>query len=72
VSYLQVFQGEYDRFGQVDFVAFFVDGCCDDGRIDNDRVVGGHGFPAQFHAGILCRQVGSDVLIQDEGHPDLS
>lgn len=45
--------GENDGIREVDFVGVLVDGSRDDRRVDDDRVVGIHGFAAQLHAGIL-------------------
>lgn len=72
VSHLDVADGEDDRVGQVDFVGVLVDGGRDDGRVDDDRVVGGHGLAAQLHAVVLRGQVDPDVFVEDEGYPDLT
>lgn len=45
--------GKNDRVGEVDFVRVLVDGSRDDRRVDNDGVIGRHGFTAQLHAGVL-------------------
>lgn len=52
-NYLQMSNGENDRVREVDFVRVLVDGGCDDRRVDDHRVVGGQGFAAQLHAGVL-------------------
>lgn len=64
--------GEDHRVGQVDFVGILVDGGRDDGRVDDDRVVGGRGLAAQLHAGVLRGEVDPDVLVEDEGDADLT
>lgn len=70
-NYLEVSDGKNDRVREVDFVSILVDGGRDNRRVDNDRVIGGHGFAAQLHAGVLGRKVDPDVLVQDERYPDL-
>lgn len=64
--------GKYDRVRQVDFVGVLVDGSRDNRWVDDDRVIGGHGFATQLHAGILRRKVDADVFVQDERYPDLT
>lgn len=64
--------GENDRVGEVDFVRVLVDGSRDNRWVDDDRVVGSHGFTSQLHAGVLRREVNPDVFVQDEGDPDLT
>lgn len=64
--------GENDGVGEVDFVGVLVDGGRDDRRVDDDGVVGRHGFAAQLHAGVLRREVDADVFVQDERYPDLT
>lgn len=64
--------GEDNRVGQVDFVGILVDGGRDDGRVDDDGVVGGHGLTARLHAGVLRGEVDPDVFVEDEGYPDLT
>lgn len=64
--------GENNRVREVDFVWVLVDGGRDDGWVDDDRVVGGHGLAAQLHAGVLRGEVDPDVFVEDEGYPDLT
>lgn len=64
--------GENHRVREVDFVRVLVDGGRDNRGVDNDRVIGGHGFAAWLHAGVLRRKVDADVLVQDERYPNLS
>lgn len=64
--------GENDRVREVDFVRVLVDGGRDNRGVDDDRVIGGHGFAAQLHAGVLRGEVDPDVFVQDEGDPDLT
>lgn len=64
--------GKNDRVRQVDFVGVLVDGSRDNRRVDDDRVIGGHGFTTQLHAGILRRKVDADVFVQDKRYPDLT
>lgn len=71
-DHLYVANSEDNRVRQVDFVGILVDGRCDDRRIDDDGVVGGHGLAAQLHAGVLCGEVDPDVFVEDEGYPDLT
>lgn len=71
-THLYVANGEDHRVGQVDFVGVLVDGGRDDGRVDDDRVVGGRGLAAQLHAGVLRGEVDPDVFVEDEGDPDLT
>lgn len=71
-TYRQVFDSEDDRVGQVDLGAVFADGRREDGRVDDDRVVGGQSLVAKLHAGVLRGQVGAQFFVQDEGHPDFT
>lgn len=64
--------GKNDRVREVDFVRVLVDGSRDNRRVDDDRIIGSHGFIAQLHAGIFRWKVDSDVFVQDEGYPNLS
>lgn len=64
--------GENDRVREVDFVRVLVDGGCDDRRVDDHRVVGGQGFAAQLHAGVLSWKIDPDVLVQDERYSDFT
>lgn len=64
--------GKNDRVREVDFVRVFVDGSRDNRWVDNDRVIGGHGFTARLHAGVLRREVDPDVFVQDERYPNLT
>lgn len=64
--------GEDDRVREVYFVGILVDGCCDNGRVDNQRVIGSNGFAAQLHAGVLCRKVHANVFVEDECDPNLT
>lgn len=52
-NYLQMPDGKNHRVREVDFVRVLVDGGRDDRGVDNDRVIGRHGFAAQLHAGVL-------------------
>lgn len=63
--------GKNDRVREVDFVRVLVDGRRDNRRVDDDRVIGSHGFTAQLHAGVLRWQVHPDVFVQDERYPNL-
>lgn len=67
-----MFDGENDRVREVYFVGILVDGSCDNGRVDNQRVIGSNGFNAQLHAGVLRRKVHANVFVQDERDPDLT
>ena len=71
-TYQQVFDGEDDGVGQVDLGAVFADGGGDDGRVDDERVVGGQRLAAQLHTGVLRGQVRAQVFVEDEGHPYLT
>ncbi len=64
--------GENDRVREVDFVRVLVDGSRDNRRVDNDGVIGRHGFIAQLHAGVLRWKVDPDVFVQDERYPNLT
>lgn len=64
--------GENNWVREVDFVWVLVDGGRDDGWVDDDGVVGGHGLAAQLHAGVLRGEVDPDVFVEDEGYPDLT
>ncbi len=70
-SYLNVPHGEYDGVGQVDFVTVFVDGRRYNGRVDDDRVVCVQRLAAELHAGVFSGQIWTQMLVQDERHPDL-
>ena len=72
LPYLQVFDSEDHGLGQVNLIALFVNGRRDDRGVDDDRVIGVDGLAAQSHAGVLRGQVGAQVPVQDEGHPDLT
>lgn len=67
-----MFDREDDRLRQVNLVALLVDGCHDDGGVDNDRIVGVYGLAAQSDAGVLCGEIGAQVPVEDKGHPDLT
>lgn len=71
-THLYVADCKDNRVGQVDFVGVFVDGGRDDGRVDDDGVVGSRGLAAQFHAGVLRGEVDADVFVEDESYPDLA
>lgn len=68
--YLNMAHGEYDGVGQVDFVTVFVDGRRYNGRVDDDRVVCVQRLAAELHAGIFSGQIRTQMLVQDERHPD--
>lgn len=69
--YLNMSHGEYDGVRQVDFVAVFVDGRRYNGRVDDDRVVCVQRLAAELHAGVFSGQIRTQMLVQDERHPDL-
>lgn len=69
--YLNMSHGEYDGVGQVDFVTVFVDGRRYNGRVDDDRVVCVQRLAAELHAGVFSGQIRTQMLVQDERHPDL-
>lgn len=71
-SHLQVSDGEDHGVRQVHLVGVLVDGGRDDGRVDDDGVVGGQGVAAQLDGGVLRGQVNADVFVEDEGDPDLT
>lgn len=71
-SYLQVFDGEDHGLRQVNLIALLVNGCCDDRGVDDNRVIRVDRLAAQSHARILRRQVGTQVPVQDKGHPNLT
>lgn len=72
LTYLQVFDSEDHRLRQVNLIALLVNGCCDDRGVDDNRVIRIDRLAAQSNAGVLCGQVGTQVPIQDKGHPDLT
>lgn len=64
--------GENNRIREVDFVWVLVDSGRDDGWVDDDGVVSGHGLAAQLYAGVLRGEVDPDVFVEDEGYPYLT
>lgn len=69
---LQVFDSEDHGLRQVNLIALLVNGCCDDWGVDNNRVIRVDCLAAQSDAGVFCGQVGTQVPVQDKGHPDLT
>ncbi len=72
LSYLQVFDSEDHWLRQVHLIALLVNGSCDDRGVDDNGVIRVDGLAAQSHTCILCGQVGTQVPVQDKGHPDLT
>lgn len=68
--YLNMLHSKYDGVRQVDFVTVFVDGRRYNGRVDDDRVVCVQRLAAELHAGIFSGQIRTQMLVQDERHPD--
>lgn len=64
--------GEDDGVREVHFVRVLVDGSRDHWWVDNDGVIGGQGFTAQFYAGVLRGEVDPDVFVQDKRYPNLA
>lgn len=71
-THLQVPEGEDDGVREVHLVGVLVYRGRDDGRVDDDGVIGGQGFAAQLDGGVLRGQVNADVFVEDEGDPDLT
>lgn len=64
--------GEDDGVREVHFVGVFVYRGRDNGRVDDNGVIGGQRFAARLHAGVLRGKVNPDVFVEDEGDPDLT
>lgn len=64
--------GKNDRVREIDFVRVLVDGSCDNGRVDNHRVIGSQSFAAQLHTGVLRGKVNADVFVQDKRYSNFT
>lgn len=63
-AHLDVLDGKHHRISEVNLIAeLFVYCCCDDRGVDNDRVISGHCFCSQLHAGILRGEIGAQVVV---------